>query len=329
MSGFRIAIVGASGAVGREVIRVLEARKFPVLSLALYSSPRSAGQSLEFQGEAISLEALPAQLPPVDIVFACAGSGVAREYAPLWAKSATVIDNSSAFRLEADVPLIVPEVNPEAVRSHQGLIANPNCTTAILAVALWPLHQAFGVRRTVVSTYQAASGAGAAGMSELEAQVRQALAGQPVTGSVFPHPLAFNVIPQIDVFQENGYTKEEMKVVWETRKIFGEPEFQISATAVRVPVWRAHSEAVSLELARPATPAQARAILAQAPGVAVVDAPGDRLYPTPLAAAGQDPVLAGRIRESLVFSPGLELFLSGDQLLKGAALNAVQIAELL
>lgn len=315
--------------MGREVIRVLEARNFPVSAVALYASPRSAGQSLEFRGEAVKVEALPAQLPPADLVFACAGSAISLEYAPLWAKSATVIDNSSAFRLEASVPLVVPEVNPQAVHAHQGLIANPNCTTAILAVALWPLHQAFRVRKAVVATYQAASGAGAAGMSELEAQIRQALASQPVTSSVFPHPLAFNVIPQIDRFQENGYTKEEMKVVWETRKIFGEPDFRISATAVRVPVWRAHSEAVSLELASPATPAQAREILTRAPGVAVVDSPSDRLYPTPLAAAGQDPVLVGRIRESLVFSPGLELFLSGDQLLKGAALNAVQIAELL
>ena len=326
----RVAVVGATGAVGRELVKVLEARRFPLSELRLYASPRSAGETIPFCGEAIPVEVLPEGPLPADIVLASAGGGLSKRHAPAWvAGGSVVIDNSSAFRYDPEVPLVVPEVNAEAVGRHRGIIANPNCTTAILAVALWPLHRAFGVRRVIVSTYQAASGAGAKGMQELLEETRKALDGQAATARVFPHPLAFNVLPHIDAFQENGYTREEMKVVWETRKIFGEPELKISVTAVRVPTLRTHAEAVTAEFARPATPKEARAVLEAAPGVRVVDAPERHAYPMPLTATGRWEVEVGRIRRSLVFESGLDFFVAGDQLLKGAALNAVQIAELL
>ncbi len=326
----RVAVVGATGAVGRELVKILEARRFPLSELRLYASPRSAGETIPFCGEAIPVEVLPEGPLPADIVLASAGGGLSKRHAPAWvAGGSVVIDNSSAFRYDPEVPLVVPEVNAEAVGRHRGIIANPNCTTAILAVALWPLHRAFGVRRVIVSTYQAASGAGAKGMQELLEETRKALDGQAATARVFPHPLAFNVLPHIDAFQENGYTREEMKVVWETRKIFGEPELKISVTAVRVPTLRTHAEAVTAEFARPATPKEARAVLEAAPGVRVVDAPERHAYPMPLTATGRWEVEVGRIRRSLVFESGLDFFVAGDQLLKGAALNAVQIAELL
>jgi len=238
-----------------------------------------------------------------------------------------VVDNSSAFRYEPWVPLVVPEINREALFQHRGIIANPNCTTAILAMALWPLHRAFGARRVIVATYQAASGAGAGGMEELSAETHRALHGEAPRARVFPHPLPFNVIPHIDAFQENGYTREEMKVVWETHKIFGDHSIRISATAVRVPTLRAHAEAVSVEFERPVTPEAAKEVLRKAPGVEVVDEPRANRYPMPLTASGKWDVEVGRIRKSLAFENGLDLFVVGDQLLKGAALNAVQIAE--
>ncbi|WP_287370251.1 aspartate-semialdehyde dehydrogenase [Oceanithermus sp.] len=326
----RVAIVGATGAVGQELIKVLEERDFPVGELRLYASPRSAGKTLTFRGEAHTVEITPEGPIPADVVLASAGGGVSKKLAPLWSgEGAVVVDNSSAWRYDPEVPLVIPEINPEAARAHKGIIANPNCTTAILAVALWPLHQAFGATHVVVSTYQATSGAGAEGMRELLEETRNHLEGRPVGHQVFQHPIPFNVIPHIDAFQDNGYTREEMKVVWETRKIFGEPEMKISCTAVRIPTLRAHSEAATVLFERPVTPEAARAVLEAAPGVEVVDDPGQNRYPLPLTATGKWDVEVGRIRKNLAFDDALDFFVSGDQLLKGAALNAVQIAELL
>ncbi|MER3556999.1 MAG: aspartate-semialdehyde dehydrogenase [Thermus sp.] len=324
----RVAIVGATGAVGREILKVLEARNFPLTELRLYASARSAGTRLSFKGEEVRVEALPEGPLPVDLVLASAGGTISKAMAPLWAEGgAVVVDNSSAFRYEPWVPLVVPEINREALFQHRGIIANPNCTTAILAMALWPLHRAFGARRVIVATYQAASGAGAGGMEELSAETHRALHGEAPRARVFPHPLPFNVIPHIDAFQENGYTREEMKVVWETHKIFGDHSIRISATAVRVPTLRAHAEAVSVEFERPVTPEAAKEVLRKAPGVEVADEPRANRYPMPLTASGKWDVEVGRIRKSLAFENGLDLFVVGDQLLKGAALNAVQIAE--
>ena len=326
----RIAIVGATGAVGQELIKVLEERDFPVDELRLYASPRSAGKALTFRGEAHTVEVTPEGPIPADVVLASAGGGVSKKLAPLWSgEGAVVVDNSSAWRYDPGVPLVIPEINPEAARAHKGIIANPNCTTAILAVALWPLHQAFGATHVVVSTYQATSGAGAEGMRELLEETRNHLEGRPVGHQVFQHPIPFNVIPHIDAFQDNGYTREEMKVAWETRKIFGEPEMKISCTAVRIPTLRAHSEAATVLFERPVTPEAAREVLEAAPGVEVVDDPERNRYPLPLTATGKWDVEVGRIRQNLAFDNALDFFVSGDQLLKGAALNAVQIAELL
>ncbi|GEM89414.1 aspartate-semialdehyde dehydrogenase [Oceanithermus desulfurans] len=326
----RIAIVGATGAVGQELIQVLEERDFPVDELRLYASPRSAGKTLTFRGEAHTVEVTPEGPIPADVVLASAGGGVSKKLAPLWSgEGAVVVDNSSAWRYDPEVPLVIPEINPEAARAHKGIIANPNCTTAILAVALWPLHRAFGATHVVVSTYQATSGAGAEGMDELLRETRNYLDGKPVGHKVFQHPIPFNVIPHIDAFQDNGYTREEMKVVWETRKIFGEPEMKISSTAVRIPTLRAHSEAATVLFERPVTPEAARAVLEAAPGVEVVDDPERNRYPLPLTATGKWDVEVGRIRQNPAFDNALDFFVSGDQLLKGAALNAVQIAELL
>ncbi|RTH07992.1 aspartate-semialdehyde dehydrogenase [Thermus scotoductus] len=324
----RVAVVGATGAVGQEILKVLEARNFPLSELRLYASPRSAGKTMVFRGEAIPVEPLPEGPLPVDLVLASAGGSLSKALAPVWAQGgALVIDNSSAWRYEPHVPLVVPEVNRERIFQHQGIIANPNCTTAILVMALWPLHRAFRAKRVIVATYQAASGAGAKGMEELLRETHRYLHGESPVAEVFAHPLPFNVIPHIDTFQENGYTREEMKVVWETHKIFGDDSLRISATAVRVPTLRAHAEAVSVEFERPVSPEAAREVLAQAKGVEVVDEPASRRYPMPLTASGKWNVEVGRIRKSLAFDHGLDFFVVGDQLLKGAALNAVQIAE--
>jgi aspartate-semialdehyde dehydrogenase len=314
--------------VGQEILKVLEARNFPLSDLRLYASPRSAGKRLAFKGEEIPVEPLPEGPLPADLILASAGGALSKALAPRWVEGgAVVVDNSSAFRYEPWVPLVVPEVNREAIFRHQGIIANPNCTTAILAMALWPLHRAFRAKRVVVATYQAASGAGAKGMEELLRETHRFLHGQTPEAEVFAHPLPFNVIPHIDAFQENGYTREEMKVVWETHKIFGDDSIRISATAVRVPTLRAHAEAVSVEFAEPVTPEAAREVLRQAPGVEVVDEPLAKRYPMPLTASHKWNVEVGRVRQSLAFENGLDFFVVGDQLLKGAALNAVQIAE--
>lgn len=326
----RVAIVGATGAVGHELLRVLEQSTLNFDELQLYASPRSAGRTLTFAGRELSVQATPEGAIDADVILASAGGSISKALAPAWvAGGAVVIDNSSAFRYDPEVPLVVPEVNGDAALAHRGIIANPNCTTAIAAVAVAPLHRAFGVRRMIVSTYQATSGAGQKGMDELLTQTHRVLHGQEAGAEVFAYPIPFNVIPQIDAFGENGYTREEMKVVWETRKIIGDESLRISCTAVRIPTLRTHAEAITLELERPATPEQARELLRAAAGVEVRDDPASQLYPMPLTATGKYDVEVGRIRSSLVFEGGLDLFVAGDQLLKGAALNAVQIAEYL
>lgn len=328
---YHIAIVGATGAVGAELLSVMERRAFPVASLRLLASPRSAGKRLQFRGADAEVEALSAKsFAGIDLAFFSAGGGTSREFAPIARDAgAVVIDNSSAFRMQPDVPLVVPEINGGDVRDHHGLIANPNCTTAVTLMALYPLHQAFGVRRIFAASYQAVSGTGARAVEELRAQTSAAVAGTAMAPEVYPHPIAFNVLPHVDAFCENGYTKEEMKMQDEGRRIMHLPEFRASVTCVRVPVYRAHSVAVSAEFERPVSLDEARAALAKAPGLDVVDDPQSNRYPMPLFAAGKDNCQVGRLRRDCVFENGLAFWVSGDQLLKGAALNAVQIAELL
>ena len=323
-----IGIVGATGAVGAELMAVLKRRNFPVSEVTLFASERSAGNSVKtpFGVKTIAVFSV-AEAQKCDLVFLAVSGDFALKNAPAIAEKAIVIDNSSAFRLQDDVPLMIPEINPQAAKGAR-LIANPNCTTAIAAVALWPLHTAFGLKKVIVSTYQAASGAGRPGMEELKDGLAKGLAGEEIDNAVFVHPLPYNVIPHIDSFQENGYTREEMKVVWETRKIFGAPDLAISCTAVRIPTFRAHAESIVVETEKPADLATARAALQAAAGVKLVDDPATLSYPMPLTATGQYDVEIGRIRPNPVFGEnGLEFFVCGDQLLKGAALNAVQIAE--
>ena len=344
-----VAIAGATGAVGVEMLKTLERRNFPVASLKLLASARSAGKKTTFRGEELTIEEMTeASFKGVDVALFSAGAGVSKQFRQAVVDAgAVMIDNSSAFRLEDDVPLVVPEVNPEDVRWHKGVIANPNCTTIIMLVAVAPLHRAFGLKRLVASTYQSASGAGAKGMLELLAQTKALLAEakdldelaeryRDVLARIDPpkafvDPLAFNVFPHIDVFQPNGYTKEEMKMVNESRKMLHDPSLRISCTSVRVPSLRAHSESLNLEFSRKVTPEMVREVLATAPGVIVVDDPANNKYPLPIDASGHGEVLAGRIRQD-VSNPdgtGIDMFVAGDQLLKGAAYNAVQIAELL
>jgi aspartate-semialdehyde dehydrogenase len=323
-----VGVVGATGAVGSELVKVLHDRKFPLAELRLFASERSADRTLETQFGALSVRKFELDAARhCDIVFLCVSGDFAREYARRLAERALVIDHSSALRLLPDVPLVIPEINAEAARGHR-LIANPNCTMAVAAMALWPLHRAFGLKKVIVASYQAASGGGAVGFSVLVAGARDYLADRPVPHKVFAHPLAFNVIPQIDRLHENGYTVEEMKVCWEMRKVFGEPDLPVSCTAVRVPTLRAHAEAITIETAQEVTPEAARAVLAKAAGVRLVDDPAEHAYPMPITASERYDVDVGRIRTNLIFGPhGLDLFVCGDQLLKGAALNAVQIAE--
>jgi aspartate-semialdehyde dehydrogenase len=329
MRAQNIAIVGATGAVGIEILRVLERRNYPVAGLKLLASKRSVGKTLEFRDKPYKVEELTADaFKGVDIAFFSAGATRSREFAPAAkAAGAVVIDNSSAFRMDPSVPLVVPEVNPGDLRRHKGLIANPNCTAAILATAVWPIHQAVGIRRIVVSTYQAASGAGAAAMRELEEQMHEYAEGKEITKSVFPHQIAFNVFSHNTKVAENGYNEEENKVVEETRKMFHAPELAIQPTCIRVPVLRAHAEAITLELEAPMSPEEARALLSRSPGLKIVDDPKANHFPMPLEASGDLDVHVGRIRRDLSNPNGLVLFVAGDQLLKGAAWNAVQIAE--
>jgi len=331
MKKYHIAVVGATGAVGTELLRVLERRSFPVASLRPIGSARSAGKTIRFHDDLITVEELTERsFDKIDIVFFSAGGENSRKWVPIARQAgAIVIDNSSVFRMEPDVPLVIPEINGEDVRKHHGLIANPNCTTAVALMAIYPLHRAFGVRRVFAASYQAVSGSGARAIEELRHQVELAAQDRQLMPQVYPHPIAFNVLPHIDVFLESGYTKEEMKMQNEGRKIMHLPEFRASVTCVRVPVYRAHSVAVSAEFERKVSVEQAREILAKAPGLELVDEPQNNRYPMPLRVAGKDNCEVGRVRIDCAFENGLSFWVCGDQLLKGAALNAVQIAELM
>jgi aspartate-semialdehyde dehydrogenase len=326
-----VAILGATGAVGAELLQLLEERSFPVAQLKLLASPRSAGLSLEFWGEKLPVEPVTAAaFQGVDLVLASAGATVSREWAPVAVEAgAVVIDNSSAFRLDPKVPLVVPEVNAQAAFHHQGIIANPNCTTILMCVAIYPLHQVHPIRRVVAATYQSASGAGARAMQELEQQSRDVLAGLPPQSQVFPYPIAFNLFPHNSPMQENGYCQEEMKMVLESRKIMQAPDLRLTATCVRVPVMRTHAEALNLEFSQPFPVPEARQILTTAPGVRLIEDWQSNRFPMPIDAQGKDAVAVGRIRQDISHDQALELWLCGDQLRKGAALNAVQIAEVL
>lgn len=327
----RVAILGATGAVGTELLELLESRQFPLTSLKLLASPRSAGTVLSFQGEKLPVEAVQENsFKDIDLVLASAGGSTSKTWAKTIVEAgAVIIDNSSAFRMNPEVPLIVPEINPEAAAAHRGIIANPNCTTILLGVAVYPLHRVQPIRRLVVSTYQSASGAGARAMEEVKIQSRDILEGKPPKAEILPYPLAFNLFPHNSPLNEQGYCEEEMKMIKETRKIFNAPEVQITATCVRVPVLRAHSEAVNLEFAEPFAVEKARAILSQAPGVKLVEDWQANYFPMPIDATGHDEVLVGRIRQDLSHPHALDLWLCGDQIRKGAALNAIQIGELL
>ena len=329
MKSYNVAIVGATGLVGQEFIKVLEQRHFPTASIQLYASDRSHGRKLKVNHQEVEVrETTERSFQDIDIALFSAGAEISRHFSPIAAKAgAAVVDNSAAFRMEPDVPLVVPEVNPEDIRNHQGIIANPNCSTIQMVVALYPLHKVNPIKRLTVSTYQSVSGTGAAAMEELSAQSKLVLEGKETKPQVYPYQIAFNLLPEIDVFLENGYTKEEWKMVEETRKIMHAPEIAISATCVRVPVYIGHSEAVQVEFTHPMSPEEARHILAQAPGVEVMDNPANRLYPYPCLAAGRDEVFVGRIRRDASHPNGLALWIVSDNLRKGAALNAIQIAE--
>src|SRR6266536_3982219 len=342
MKAYHVAIVGATGAVGQELLHVLERRSFPVASLRPIGSARSAGKSVRFCDESIPVQTLGNEtFDKIDIAFFSAGGEISRKYVPLACQAdAIAIDNSSVFRMEVHVPLVIPEINAEDVRGHRGLIANPNCTTAIALMALYPLHRVFGVRRVFAASYQAVSGSGMQAVEELTRQTRDAVREPGLPGSttpateasaaaVYPHPIAFNLLPHIDSFLENGYTKEEAKMQEEARKIMHLPKLPVSATCVRVPVYRAHSVAVTAEFERPLSVERAREVLSRAPGLELVDEPHSNRYPMPLTAAEKDNCQVGRVRLDCAFENGLSFWVSGDQLLKGAALNAVQIAELL
>lgn len=337
----RVAIIGATGAVGQELLGLLEERRFPLTELKLFASPRSAGKSVTYGGRSYVIEALPADGDlGADVIFSSAGGKLSAANAWKWAANGgVVIDNTSAWRMDERVPLVIPEVNGAALAGHQGVIANPNCSTIIALMALAPLHRAFGLKRATVATYQAVSGAGAAGISELREQTAAVLAagagpgGEPLGAGTTPvkfrHQIAFNLFSHDSDVGEDGYNEEERKLTLESRKILGAPELAISATCVRVPVFRAHSEAIHAEFERPVTEAEARAVLATAPGVRMVDDRANNTFPMPQAASGQDDTLVGRLRADTSLPGGLALFVAGDQIRKGAALNAVQIAEAL
>ena len=326
-----VAIAGATGAVGTEFLKLLEARDFPMKSLRLLASSRSAGSKLKFRGENLEVEELtPKSFKGIDIAFFSAGGSRSKEFAPHAVDSgAVVIDNSSAFRMDEKVPLVVPEINPKQAFEHQGLIANPNCSTIQMVVALNPIHRAANIQRVVVSTYQAVSGAGASAMEELKQQLRAWAIDEPMKQEVFPTQIAFNLFPHIDVFQDNGYTKEEMKMVHETRKIMNAPNMQISATCVRVPVLRAHSEAVWVETEKPLSESEARELFEKEPGIVVQDERESGGYPTPWHITETQETYVGRIRKDISHPNGLTFWVVADQLYKGAALNAIQIAEVL
>ena len=333
-TSYRVAIAGATGAVGVEFLRCLEKCAFPLASLRLLASARSRGKKMTFAEREIEVEEMTMDsFAGIDIAFFSAGGSLSKEFGPIAAKAgAVVVDNSSAFRMDPAVPLVIPEINPEAIATHRGIIANPNCSTIIGIVPLWPIHRKNRIKRLIASTYQAASGAGAAAMQELAESTRAYLENRPYQNTVLPHPYAFNL------FSHNSkmdpvtlYNEEETKMLKETRKIFGDPEIRISATCVRVPVLRAHSEALTFECERPISPAEVREMLCNAPGVKIVDDPVRNYFPMPKDASGQGDVLVGRIRQDTSDPTGhsISMFVAGDQLLKGAALNAVQIAEVM
>jgi len=330
---FNVAVAGATGAVGTQMVECLEERNFPVKLLRPLASERSVGKSVTFQGQSIPVEVMTEKsFEGIDIALFSAGGGTSLKFSPLAAASgAVVVDNSSAWRMDPEVPLVVPEVNPGDIAQYtkKGIIANPNCSTIQMVVVLKPIHDAARIKRVVVSTYQAVSGTGQKAVEELAAQVRALIQGQEAEVKVYPHRIAFNVFPHIDVFLENGYTKEEMKMVLETQKIMGDDSIRVSATTARVPVFYGHSEAVNIETEKKLTAAQVRDLLAGAPGVKVVDDPANRMYPMPLDAAGQDLTLVGRIREDASIANGIDLWIVADNIRKGAATNAVQIAEIL
>ena len=352
MGGYHIAVVGATGAAGTELLRVLERRSFPVASLRPIGSARSIGKSIQFCGDSVPVEKLEAgSFDKIDIAFFSAGGDVSRKFVPVACQAdAIAIDKSSAFRMDPHVPLVIPEINAEDVKLHRGIVANPNCTTTVMLMALYPLHKIFRVQRVFAATYQAVSGSGTRGVEELTRQTKawteqncsrrsagdadphgphETAASHSEAATVFPHPIAFNLLPHVDSFLENGYTKEEVKMQNETRKIMHLPELRLSATCVRVPIYRAHSVAVTAEFERPVSVEQAREVLSKAPGLELVDEPHSNHYPMPLNVAGKDNCQVGRVRLDCALENGLSFWVSGDQLLKGAALNAVQIAELL
>lgn len=337
MKRYNLAILGATGAVGQEFINLIEERNFPFSGIKLLASARSVGKKLKVCGREYPVEeAVPTSFAGIDIAL-FAGGAASKTFAPDAVRAGSVvIDNSSAFRMDPQVPLVVPEVNPEAVRCHSGIIANPNCSTIIMVMALKPIHDRSRIKRVVVSTYQAVSGAGKEGIDELTEQVRAINSGRPVEAKILPgaslpkhYQIAFNLLPQIDVFLEDGYTKEEMKMVHETRKIMEEPDMAITATTIRVPVYRSHSESINLELEAPMTVGEARSVLAEFPGVIVQDNPAEMEYPMPLFTSNRNEVFVGRIRKDDSVKNGLNLWVVGDQIRKGAALNALQIAELM
>jgi aspartate-semialdehyde dehydrogenase len=330
---YKVAVTGATGAVGQQMLVCLAERNFPVAELKPLASEKSIGKSVTFKDKEIPVEVLnPESFAGIEIALFSAGGSISKEYGPIAARAgAVVVDNSSAWRMDPDVPLVVPEVNPRDIVLYKktGIIANPNCSTIQMVVVLKPIHDAATIKRVVVSTYQAVSGTGQKAVEELAAQVRALFNNQEVVKKIYPHRIAFNVFPHIDVFLENGYTKEEMKMVNETKKIMGDDTIEVTATTVRVPVFYGHSESLNIETARKLTPLQARAILAEAPGIKVVDDPSKNHYPMPLDAAGQDLTLVGRIREDFSIQNGINLWIVADNIRKGAATNAVQIAEIL
>ena len=330
-TAYRVAILGATGAVGTELLELLEERSFPVSELKLLASERSAGKKLPFKGEKLSVEPVSeAALEGVDLILASAGGSISKIWAPKAVeKGAVIVDNSSAFRMNPEVPLVVPEVNPEAVVKHKGIVANPNCTTILMAVGIFPLHKVKPIKRIVVATYQSASGAGAQAMEEVKNQSIDILEGKEPVAKIFPYPIAFNLFPHNSPLNSAGYCEEEMKMVNETRKIFNNQDIRITATCVRVPVLRALSEAINLEFETPFNVEEAREILGKSTGVKLIEDWQANYFPMPLDATGKDDVLVGRIRQDISNNCGLELWLCGDQIRKGAALNAVQIAELL
>jgi len=326
-----VAVVGATGAVGKEMLKILEERDFPIRNIRAIASERSEGKTLKFAGEKIKVERLDSSsFKGIEIALFSAGASISREFSPKMVKAgAVVVDNSNAFRMEEGVPLVVPEVNPQAARSHKGIIANPNCSTIQLVVAINPIHKFAHINRLNISTYQAVSGTGKEAIEELKKQTEQWIEGDEIIREVYPHQIAFNLLPHIGNFLPNGYTEEEMKLVNETRKIIEDENIAVTATCIRVPVFISHSEAVNLQTEKKITPAQVKSILMNAPGVILQDKPEENIYPLPLETAGKDEVFVGRIREDFSTDKGINLWIAADNLRKGAALNTIQIAELL